>query len=79
MPFKTTGEYVAFCSDATLANDCYGGYEAALVQLMVSKSIGAMRRKWQMQEMQGRLIYFQDFAMTRIKAVTILHRMSPLL
>jgi hypothetical protein len=39
MPFKTTSEYITFCSDATLRTACYQGYEAALVKLIVSKSI----------------------------------------
>jgi hypothetical protein len=38
-PFKTTREYVAYCSDATLRDACSDGYEAALVQLIMSKKL----------------------------------------
>ena len=38
-PFATTGEYVAYCSGAKLKSDCYGGYEAALVEVIVSKRV----------------------------------------
>lgn len=38
-PFATTGEYVAYCSGGKLKSDCYGGYEAALVEVIVSKRV----------------------------------------
>lgn len=38
-PFATTGQYVAYCSGAKLKSDCYGGYEAALVEVIMSKRV----------------------------------------
>jgi len=38
-PFVTTSEYVAYCTGAKLKSDCYGGYEAALVEVIVSKRV----------------------------------------
>ena len=38
-PFATTGEYVAYCGGTPLRSDCFGGYEAALVDVMMSNRV----------------------------------------
>lgn len=39
LPFGTTGQYAAYCGQAPYKSQCYAGYEAALVDVIMNNRV----------------------------------------